>query len=285
MCLIGWRVDPGSRWPLLLAANRDERHDRPSAPAARWPGVEPDVGGGLLAGRDLLAGGTWLGVAWRHDTLRVGALTNIRAGQRPLPAATGIPSRGLLVAGFLAATDAPLAHLSALATGPIDAMAGFNLVGLRLQLADPGAAARIDLAALTHPGSAGVRALAAGTQAISNAGVGASWPKTRRLVAAIDAVVTGQARDAERPDAAFERLLRVLADARPADDADLPDTGVGLARERSLSPVFIRDDDYGTRCSTLLAVRDDGEAWFLERSYAAGGAPAGDVQDRFRIGR
>jgi len=241
MCtlLLAWQVDPAR--PLIVAANRDEFRARPSEPARFWPEAPQ-----LLAGRDLQAGGTWLGVTRQG---RFAALTNVRE-PHVLPA-QGASSRGRLVADFLRGTLAPAAYLAGIAA---DAYAGFNLV-----VGDGEA-----LWYLSNR-SGEPRPVPAGVHGVSNAGLDTPWPKVER----------GRARLAEllRSEATPERLLALLADEAVAADAELPDTGVGLAMERVLSPLFIAGPVYGTRSSTAVVFHADGRVTFRERTVGPGEGP------------
>lgn len=255
MCLlfVAWRQH--CRYPLIVAANRDEYHARASAPLAAWTD-----GSGLLAGRDLEAGGTWLGV---DGGGRFAALTNFRdAAARP----PGMRSRGELASGFLAGHASAGAFCrQALAAG--GQYAGFNL------FACDGVHAAADLAWCSNRGD-GARALPAGVYGLSNHLLDTPWPK----------VVRGKTRLAKllretEPDE--QALFAMLVDRRLPPDHELPDTGVGVARERALGAAFIVDPGYGTRASTLVFVAGDGRGRIIERSFAADGSMSGDVRLAF----
>ena len=239
MCtlLLAWGVDPAR--PLLVAANRDELYARPTAPAQFWADA-PQV----LAGRDLEAGGTWLGVTRGG---RFAALTNVREPDvRPPPNAR---SRGRLVAEFLRGEDGPAAYLAGVEPG---AYAGFNLVVG-------------DAAALWYLSNrAGEpRPLAPGVHGLANAGLDTDWPKVRCGRAGLGALAAGGA-------ATTAALQELLADRRGAPDAELPDTGVGLALERMLAPLFVAGPVYGTCCSTTVVFHRDGWVDFCERTTRSG---------------
>ena len=248
MCTVAfaWKTHP--RWRLVLAGNRDEFHARPTAPLAAW------AEGGLLAGRDLQSGGTWVGLG---PAGRVAVVTNVRDGRAAQVAG---PSRGALPAGFLSGRDAALAHAEALAENARH-YAPFNLV-----LADATGCALLG----NHPATA-AQAIPPGVHGVSNGPFDAPWPKTRRLRAAVRAWV-----DAGSDD--LQPLWDALADEHPAPDAELPDTGVGLALERLLSPAFIRGHEYGTRASTLVAVDHDGRGWIHERRFGPDGVFVGETR-------
>ncbi len=250
MCtlLLAWQVDPTR--PLIVAANRDEFRARPTAAARFWPEAPQ-----LLAGRDLQAGGTWLGVTREG---RFAALTNVREpGVAPLP---GAPSRGRLVVEFLRGTMAPGAYLAGLDAG---AYAGFNLVVG-------------DMDTLWHLSnrSGGPRPLPPGVHGVSNAGLGTPWPKVRRGRERLGELVSAGA-------ATPEALLGLLADEVVAGDAELPDTGVGLELERLLSSLFIAGPGYGTCSSTALVCHSDGRVEFCERTTPQGSVAGRDVAIEF----
>ena len=242
MCtlLFAWQVDPSRL--LVVAANRDEFYGRATAAAAFWADAPQ-----LLAGRDLQAGGTWLGVT--RDG-RFAALTNVREPGVSTP--PHAPSRGRLVADFLLGRDAPAAYLASLR--PAD-YAGFNLV-----VGD----ARSLWYLSNRAGPA--RALGPGVYGVSNAVLDAPWPKVLRGRERLAALVSG---GADTP-----ALLDLLEDRSPAADAELPDTGVGRTMERLLSPLFIASPAYGTCSSTAVVVHRDGALEFHERTQNPQ-APAG----------
>ncbi len=241
MCLILLAHDAHPRYRLVVAANRDEFYERPTAPAAWW-----DDAPAVLAGRDLRGGGTWMGITRGG---RFAAVTNYRDVAPPSPDA---PSRGHLVGDFLAGDGAPGAYLRALEPRAGE-YAGFNLlVG--------------DGSGLWYYGNRGgdARPLGPGVYGLSNALLDTPWPKVERGRAALrEAVSSGE-------DVDPEALFRILWDAEPAPDLLLPDTGVGIERERMLSSSFIRSPEYGTRASTVLLVGRDGRVRFVERSVVPG---------------
>lgn len=252
MCLIlvVWRAHPG--FPLVLAANRDEFHHRPTAPASWWDG-EPAI----LAGRDLEAGGTWLGFTREG---RFAALTNYRD---PRLIRTGVPSRGGLVTEVLrsgASVADSLAYLHQ--EGP--RYNPFNVIfsdGERLGIYE----------SVRDQG----RELGPGLYGLSNHLLDTPWPKVRlaksRLAAALE--------DPQDEPA----ILQLLRDDEPAPDAELPQTGITLEWERMVSSAFIRARDYGTRCSTLARIAANGQARFDEWSWDSSGRETGRVSERFVV--
>ncbi len=235
MCtlLLAWQVDPAR--PLIVAANRDEFRARPTEAARFWPEAPQ-----LLAGRDLQAGGTWLGVTREG---RFAALTNVR--EPGVRAAPGAPSRGRLVVDFLRGTLAPVDYLAGL---EVDAYAGFNLV-----------VGDVDSLWYLSNRSGEPRAVPPGVHGVSNAGLDTPWPKVQRGRARLgELVATGSATP--------EQLLALLADETVAGDAELPDTGVGLVMERMLAPLFIAGPMYGTCSATVVVFHADGRVVFVERT-------------------
>ena len=248
MCVIafGWNVHP--RWRLVLAGNRDEFHARPSAALAHWPASA------MLAGRDLEAGGTWLGVT---EQGRCSVVTNVR---NPLDPQQGL-SRGLLVSDYLTGAedaDAYATRLRAIAADYrpfnlliFDALDGFH-VGNRP--------------------AAQVARLASGVHGLSNATLDTPWPKTQqlkeRLQQWLDAGDSGD----------FTPLFDALANEQIAPDAQLPDTGIGLERERWLSSAFIRGEPYGTRASTVVAIDHEGRGEIIERGFGPMGVALGETR-------
>ncbi len=245
MCLILVAVDAHPQYRLVVAANRDEFFDRPTARAAFWPDAPH-----LIAGKDLREGGTWIGVTRMG---RIAAVTNYR---HPESNKTGSPSRGKLVAEFLLGEEPPVPYLERL-SGSKDRYSGFNLL----------AGQREEIYWYSNYGKE-IRRLPSGIHGLSNHLLDTPWPKVekgKKLLAEILA--------AEAPPA--EDLFQMLEDHEPAPDESLPDTGVGLESERMLSPVFISSPGYGTRSSTIIMMSRDGSIKFTERSFD----PRGDRTD------
>lgn len=235
MCLIvfAWKLIPSC--PLILAANRDEFYERPSQ-AANWWEDAPDV----YAGRDLQAGGTWLGTDRRG---RFAALTNIRNG----PAAhSGKRSRGELVADYLRGELSAEHYLQKISASAAE-YNGFNLL-----LGDATMAYWF-----SNDTAETGRALVPGIYGLSNGALDTPWPKVVRAKAQFASLLCQSAPD----DAYFE----MLADTTPASDSKLPDTGVSLEWERLLSPICIESPSYGTRASTLLRIHANGSAQLVEK--------------------
>lgn len=242
MCLIliAYRYHP--RYPLLVAANRDEFHDRPTAPLGFWEDIPQ-----IVAGRDLKEGGAWMGI---DRTGRFAAITNYRDPSRVLPDA---PSRGHLVSDFLRSAEPARVYLDRLAS-KASAYNGFNLV-----LGDAGG-----LFYYSNRGGE-LRALAPGLYGLSNHLLDTPWPKLERGRRALRQLLDRQ------PDPTPDELLELLTDRALAPDSDLPHTGVPLEWERWLSAIFIAAPGYGTRSSTALRVDAGGQAWLVETTWADGG--------------
>ena len=247
MCLIVFAWRPGHALPLIVAANRDEFYARPTQALTAWEDAP-----GVHAGRDLEAGGTWLGVGPQG---RFAALTNIRDPGQPL----GPRSRGELVAGYLQGELGVEAYLDQVASRSKQ-YSGFNLlVGDERQLG------------YLHAREAAPRLLEPGVYGLSNAGLDTPWPKLVKARRGLERLL-----DSAEP----QQLLTLLADAEPASDGELPETGVGLATEKLLSSVFIASQNYGTRASTVLIVDDQGKRRLIERSFGPFGGHLGEVELR-----
>lgn len=245
MCLIVFAWRPGHAQPLVVAANRDEFYARPAKPLAQWAEA-PHV----YAGRDIEAGGTWLGIGADG---RFAALTNIREPHRP----PSRRSRGELVSEFLIGNQSIGEYFADVGRRSVE-YAGFNLLlGTRDQL--------------WHFNSRELAAqpLSAGIYGLSNAGLDTPWPKLLKAKAAL-AEVLG--------DPQPQSLLALLKDTQTAPFSELPDTGVGLATESLLSSVFITSTSYGTRASTALIVNADGSRLMVEHSFGPLGGRLGEVQ-------
>lgn len=252
MCLIALAWQARRDLPLLVAANRDEWRERPAEPAHWWKD-HPD----LLAGRDLQAGGTWMGITRQG---RFAAVTNFRD---PSDKRSTARSRGTLVTEFLLGTDAPARFLSNL-SARANEYNGFNLI-----LGDPDS--------LFYYGSreGEPRAIEPGVHALSNHLLDEPWPKVVKGRERMEAAL--QARD---PSPA---LFDLLSDIEGAPDEVLPQTGMGLAWERRLASALITGQGYGTRASTVLTVASSGKAVMEERTREPDGSVSGVVTERFAI--
>ncbi len=242
MCLLVVEVrDDGE---FLLAGNRDEFHGRPTAPLARW-----DEPAGIIGGRDLKAGGTWLAA---HDNGRFATVTNSRDG---VPSNPDFRSRGLLITDFLSGTESAEAFLQRIDGSRY---AGFNL------LVHDGTA----LAYGSNRDPSGWRILKPGTYAVSNAILDTPWHKVERVRRRYEAL----AADEKHDDETLFELLRddTRADLETVDAGDMP-----LETAHRLTSIFIQDLNYGTRCSTIVR-RTAKDFQLRERRFAPDGSVAGD---------
>ena len=249
MCLIyvAWRRDPTYR--LVVAANRDEFHERPAA-AAHWWDDPP----GVLAGRDLEAGGTWLGLTRGG---RFAAITNYHD---PTSHRAGAPSRGALVADFLTGTGSAVDYLQRVVSE------GHRYNGFSLLAMDG------DTLAYASNRAEEVVRLDPGVYGLSNHLLDTPWPKVTSGKSELERLA-GTSR------LGVPSLLAILAPHEPAE----PETpGAGLdgsdfERRRRRASRFIRGSAYGTRTSTVVLNDAECGGVFVERSFDAGGRVARDV--------
>ena len=246
MCIasIAWNAHP--RWQLVVLANRDERHARPAAPLARW-----NDGRGIIAGRDLESGGSWLGIG---EGRRFALVTNRRTGALPRASA---PSRGALVSDWLAGEPHP-------DDARLAACNPFNLV-----LVGNGEARIVS----NHPRVRNA-ALAPGIVGVSNGPAGEAWPKTRKLDDALAGWLAGEARDPVP-------LMATLRDETLPPGVKTPPVPPGPGREPRDTPIFIRDNVYGTRCSTVIMIAHDGNSTIHERRFDSRGEQTGETRVAF----
>ncbi len=242
MCLIAFALHASSRHALLLAANRDEFHDRPALAAHAWPDQA-----GLYGGRDLSAGGTWLGL---HRGGRLAALTNFREG-RPAPA--GERSRGELSHRFLSSTD-PLEDFSAALLPELDRYAGFNLLLFDWW------SGTLRCNYLSNRHERRLQTVGEGVHGLSNHLLGTPWPKVERLRGTLTQVLDSR-------DDPFPVLLDALADHRAVAPEEFPDGSYPGDSSPLLRTPFIADSRYGTRASTVVSVGHDGAIRFMERTW------------------
>ena len=255
MCLILFAFQASADYPLVVAANRDEAYARPTAPAAFWDD-HPQV----YAGRDLELHGTWMGMT---RSGRFAAVTNFRDG---MPQGPGPRSRGDLASGFLMGDAAAGPYLHSVAARQTQ-YAGFSTLA-----GDLGA-----LWYLSNYGN-GVTAVAPGVHGLSNHLLDTPWPKVREGRSELAALLHTDA--AALP----EKLFALLTDRSVAADHTLPDTGVGLAREKQLAPKFIATDErYGTRASTVIIVNRQREVYYAERSFGGRGKFLSESSQRFTL--
>jgi uncharacterized protein with NRDE domain len=242
MCLVIVAYKAHADYPLVLAANRDEMYQRATRAAQFWPDYPS-----ILAGQDLEQGGTWLGL---DKSGRLAAVTNYRDGMVQKTAGT---SRGLLVSHYLQKQNAPINYLEQ-CIAESDHFNSFNLL-----LGD--VRTLYFLSSREHR----YRQLEAGIHGISNGDLDSSWPKVEGAKQQMSALLAANQLDDH------ERILALLADRQTPADESLPDTGIGLAWERALAPVFIKSEEYGTRASSVLSIDRDNNVRFSERAYDSQG--------------
>lgn len=242
MCIaaLAWRAHP--RWELVIATNRDEFQDRPALPLAPWPEEA------IWAGRDIPSQGTWLGV---HTDNRAILVTNFRVEGFPKP---DRPSRGGLVTSLLVGESAQ--------TFPVKAYNPFNL----LHIGPSETSHQRQATFLTNYPHEERITLSPGLHGLSNGPRIPPWPKTQRLISALDAWLLRNSDD-------FSPLFTALH-----DDSTIPplENSPTNAPESRLSSVFIRDPNYGTRCSTVLAVDTQGHGRIAETRFDANGNVTGE---------
>jgi uncharacterized protein with NRDE domain len=252
MCLILFAHKAHPDYPLILAANRDEAYLRPTARAAFWTDY-PHVCGG----RDLDQGGTWLGITRSGS---IAAITNYRDSNA---AKSSTRSRGELVANYLCGNQRPGDYVAQL-QDQIGAYNGFNLI-----------AGNVDELHYLSNREGIATPIAPGVHGLSNHLLNTPWPKVergKRILAELLEI---------RSPLPVERVFGMLAERTVAADDNLPETGVGLVRERMLSPAFIASATYGTRSSTVILVDNHGQVELIERTFGEYGIFTGSVSLRF----
>jgi uncharacterized protein with NRDE domain len=242
MCLLvfAWKTNPD--YPLVFAGNRDELHARPALPAGFWEDV-PQV----LGGRDLEASGTWLGITTGG---RFAVVTNYRAGLDPAKAPR---SRGELTADYLYSDISGDTFIQAVAKHANEYGAFSLIVGNHDALWY-----------FSNRGEPEPRKVLPGIHGLSNHLLDTPWPKVTRSIARMESLVKTQM-------LTNDTLFTLLAERTPAAETQLPDTGIGRERERQMSPVFVVNPVYGTRCSSVVFLHADGQARFAERRFDAAG--------------
>jgi uncharacterized protein with NRDE domain len=258
MCLIAFTLGQSRRYPLVVAANRDEFFNRPTAAMDWWTAASHGSGSEpVLAGRDLQAGGTWLAI---NASGSVSAVTNVREGS---PEAGTISRGNLPLRALEQSPQALRRHL----TDNASRYSGFNLITLdagQERAAGPGGWYFSNRDA--HPG----RSLHRGSYGVSNHLLQTPWPKLIRLRQNVTNTVVAAGKNSEP---LHQALINHLFDSAPAPDHLLPRTGVSLETERMLSPAFIIGDHYGTRVTTVVTVAASGEIRVTEQTWQPGGKP------------
>lgn len=241
MCLVNFHFLDHPKYKFIVASNRDEFYERPTATAHFWED-QPMI----LAGRDLEQKGTWLGIT---KDGRFGALTNIR---KPEEQDTYSTSRGEIVTNFLTGKDAPGKFLQNLAKVSSN-YAGFNvIVGNGEQLL------------YFNNIEKNIVEITPGTHSLSNRFLNTPWPKVVKGRENLRHYVLNH----KLID--HDELFKIVADAELAEEDQLPNTGIPIELERQLSSLFIQTDGYGTRSSTVLTIDHENNVKFTERTFNKG---------------
>lgn len=241
MCLLTIAYNKHPKYPLIIISNRDEFYDREAAPAHYWED-EPSI----YAGRDLLGGGTWIGVS---KSGRLAAITNYRD---PSLLEIGQRSRGEIVRNFLIEKGSSTIFFEELKKTK-NLYGGYNFIGY-------------DGERLLHYNNIldeGGPVLP-GIHSVSNASLNTPWPKVTLASEKLEKVLL---LSSEEQLIAFKTLLE---DRTIAPDEALPNTGVGIHLERILSAQFVKMNGYGTRSSATILFDYDGIIHFSERIYENG---------------
>jgi len=252
MCLIVFAVNAHPDYRLILAANRDEFYERPTSVAGYWED-HPTI----LGGRDLRAKGTWMAVS---KSGQFGAITNYRDLQNIRKEAK---SRGDLPVNYLLNSESAQEYLTGLSANAGD-YNGFNLL-------------LFDGTSMHHFSNyeGKINSLESGIHGVSNALLDTSWPKVDKLKEEFSQVIAS--------DFSPDELLKLLQDETLAEDNKLPDTGVGHDLEKMLSAIHIKSEKYGTCCSTVLTISNNGKVQFTERSFSVGDRKEGTVSFNFNV--
>ena len=240
MCLIAFSYQQHSQYKLIVTANRDEAYQRPTRAAQFW---EDDTN--ILAGKDLKAGGSWMGI---HRSGRFSAITNYRD---PGITKEDPPSRGHLVLDFLKSSAPPADYLQKIDQNSEKYM-GFNLLTGTLNSLYYYSNQEQD-----------IRQLEPGTYGLSNHLLDTPWPKVQRAKHRLTNLI-------QKDTISENKLFGLLADDAQAPDKALPNTGIPQDIEKKVSPIFIKGQEYGTRCSTVLLINHNDEATFIERRFKPG---------------
>jgi uncharacterized protein with NRDE domain len=264
MCLAIVALQALDEWPLIIVANRDEFHARPTLAAQPWP-----ENSHVLAGKDLAAGGSWFGVT---QAGQIALLTNYR---EPLVTQQTSTTRGTLVSNYLILKQKPLLYLQNLKTHA-HLYNGFNLLvgdGSGLYVASN----RLPLESTTQhePNMSQnnfINPISAGVWGLSNAFWNTPWPKLTLMRDQVGQYLKYCKRQLQAPNASA--FVHIMQNIEPVAESLLPRTGLSLEREKQLATPFIVGNDYGTRCTTVLMQHRDGRIFFHEKSYAAGSLAA-----------
>lgn len=240
MCLIVFANKVHKNYKLIFAANRDEFYNRPAEQAGFWKD-NPE----LLAGKDLKAGGTWMGIT---KSGRFAAITNYRDMKNIKDNA---PSRGKITLDYLCSDISAQEYFLSIKDS-LKYYNGFNLI-----------LGSIDNLFYLSSIAGEIKEITPGIHALSNAFLDTPWFKVENSKLKLkDAINNNQISE--------ESLMQILDDKNFAEIENLPDTGIGKDLEKVLSSIFIKTENYGTRCSTILLVDNLNNVKFVEKSYIPG---------------
>lgn len=249
MCLIVFSFNHHPKYPLILAGNRDEFYERPAKEAHFW-----DTNPQVLAGKDLKAGGTWLGVSERGE---FGAITNYRNLYNPTE---GDQTRGEIIPVFLTGHKPAKEKLTAINENK-HRYSGFNLLA--------GSVRQLFYLNNTH---GDFRPIEPGIHGISNAFLNTPWPKVEKARNEFEQITSSETIDKEA-------VFRLLKASDPFPEESLPDTGLSKEMEKEVSPIFIETEGYGTRCSSLLLIDHNGTVNFTEKTYRGQNGKSDSVKE------
>lgn len=249
MCIvaIAWQHHP--RWKLLAIGNRDELHARPASPIGRWNGKEH-----LIAGQDIQVGGTWLGIS---EQGRFAVVTNVAQTEPPSPDAA---SRGSLLKDFLSG-DGQYANLDTIDYSRFNP---FNLLTVS------GDVAKI----ISNKSNRTCQELMPGVYGLSNGTLDHPWSKSALLNQSLESWLNNDAED-------FEWLLSELRNQEPIADQGAISDETGRPPRPEYSSIFINNGVYGTRCSSIVAVEQDGTGKFIEERFNSNGQSIGQTDIDF----
>ncbi len=253
MCLLFFSYMNHPEYWMVFAGNRDEFYDRPTKSLSLW-----NNGTDILAGRDLKANGTWLGIT---KTGKLAAITNYRDPANNLLSDKNIPSRGNLVSEFLSGKKSAKKYLEYIKT------MGYRYNGFNLVVGDRGGVYYFSNK------KKGVQAIKPGLYGLSNHLLNTPWPKVKKGMDRFKDL------HEHKNEIKAEDLFAILQDKTRPPDAELPDTGVGLDMERLLSSIFIHSNNYGTRSSSVILFRTNGQVTFIERSHNHNGERIAEHKD------
>lgn len=242
MCIVSFNFQEHPKYKLIIAANRDEFYRRPADPLRVWPDY-PNI----VAGRDLEAKGTWLGMS---KDGKFATLTNYRHPKYFKD--DDKRTRGDIVTNYLTSSVDPQAYLEELHERRHE-YSGFNVI-----------VGNGDELFYYSNEKGNIKEIERGTHSLSNAFLNTPWPKVKRAKSALDHYVSHN----EEIDP--EKLFKQLHNDTIAPDEELPKTGLSLEFERQVSSIFIRSEDYGTRVSTVILITHDNEVKLIERTFNNG---------------